>query len=235
MDLSLTGGLAEHVHRRLQEQIVAGAFLDGHRIVEREIAEELRVSRGPVRDAIRMLEVEGLVVTSPRRGSRVAVPTEADAAEIYELREALEPLAATMLVVRADPQAFADLEREIDVLERAVRSQDWAGATNADMRFHGLIFRHSGNRRFLRIWEGLEKQLLLIFALHRPMYRSIDDVFERHRDYLDVLRVGDVAAIREHVRKHVTDYRDGLLVAIRAGERAVGEAPSRERRAAIDT
>lgn len=216
MDLSISRGLADQVHARLREHIVGGRFRDGHRIVERDIAEELGVSRGPVRDAIRMLEVEGLVVTSPRRGTRVAVPSEEDAAEMYAIREALEPLAATMLVARGDARAIADLERAVDELAQAVRANDWAAATTADLHFHGLIFRHSGSRRLLRIWEGMDKPLLLIFQLHRPMYSSITDVLERHRAYLDVLRRGDVAAITEFARTHVTEYRDRLLSAIRA-------------------
>ena len=223
MDLSVSRGLAEQVHAHLRERIVAGTFRDGHRIVETDIAVELGVSRGPVRDAMRMLESEGLVVTSPRRGTRVAVPTEEDAADIYAIREALEPLAATMLVARADARALSELELALDELERAVRADDWAAATIADLHFHGLIFRHSGSRRLLRIWEGMDKPLLLMFQLHRPMYQSITNVLERHRAYFAVLQCRDMAAIAEHARAHVTEYRDRLLGAIRAEQGDLAE------------
>src|ERR1700722_17799896 len=186
-------GLATDVHSDIRDRILGGQFADGERIVERELAEELGVSRGPIRDALRLLEAEGLVITSPRRGSRVSMPTGNDAGEISAPGAALEPVAATMLVERADPAAFAALDDAISKLEVAVRSGDWPQAIHADMHFHGTIFRYSGSRRPKRIGDGMNPSLVHIFRGTGPLYRSIEDVLPRHIEYLDVLRRGDPA------------------------------------------
>lgn len=204
-------GLPEEVRDHIRERILAGAFDDGARIVERELAAELGVSRGPVRDALRLLEAEGLVISSPRRGTRVAMPNAEDAAEMFAIRGALEPLAAAMLVRRGAPEALRDLEGAVAELEAAAAANDWAQAIGADMRFHGLIFRWSGSRRLMRIWEGMHNSLLQIFRLHRPLYRSIDEVPVRHRAYLEAIRTGDVAEVERHAGEHVTEFRDRLM------------------------
>jgi GntR family transcriptional regulator of gluconate operon len=214
MDLASFRGLAADVHTRMRERIMAGQLRDGQRIIERDIAEELGVSRGPIREALKLLEAEGLVVTSPRRGTRVAAPTTEDAAEMFAIRAALEPVAATLLVSRGGDEAFPALDEAIGGIERAVRSDDWPQAIAADMQFHGLIFRHSGSRRLRRIWDEMDNALVQIFRLHRPLYRSIDDVLPRHQAYLDVLRRGDVAEVAQHAADHVNEFRERLMAQI---------------------
>jgi DNA-binding GntR family transcriptional regulator len=204
-------GLATDVTSDIRERILSGRLSDGERIVERELAEELGVSRGPIRDALRLLEAEGLVITSPRRGSRVSLPTGNDAGEIFAIRAALEPVAATMLVERGDPAAFAALDDAITKLGAAVGSGDWPQAIHADMHFHGTIFRYSGSRRLKRIWDGMNTSLLHIFRGHRPLYRSIEDVLPRHIEYLEVLRRGDPAEVAQHACEHVIEFRDRFL------------------------
>jgi GntR family transcriptional regulator, gluconate operon transcriptional repressor len=204
-------GLPEEVRDHIRERILAGAFDDGARIVERELAADLGVSRGPVRDALRLLEAEGLVISSPRRGTRVAMPNAEDAAEMFAIRAALEPLAAAMLVRRGSEQALRDLEGAVSEVQAAAEANDWPQAITADMRFHGLIFRGSGSRRLMRIWEGMHNALLQIFRLHRPLYRSIDEVPVRHRAYLEAIRKGDIAEVERHAAEHVTEFRDRLM------------------------
>ncbi|MBD5655799.1 MAG: GntR family transcriptional regulator [Candidatus Eremiobacteraeota bacterium] len=216
MDLSRFRGLSTDVHAYIREQIMTGRLVDGHRIVERDIAAELGVSRGPIREALRLLEAEGLVITSPRRGTRVAAPKAENADDLFAIRAALEPVAATMLVERGGDDAIVALEGAILELERAVQARDWPQAIAADMHFHGLIFEHSGSRRLRRIWEEMHSSLVHIFRLHRPLYRSIDEVLPRHRAYLDVLRGGDAVEVRRHAAEHVNEFRDRFLEQIAA-------------------
>lgn len=204
-------GLPEEVRARIRERILGGEFDGGARIVERELAADLGVSRGPVRDALRLLEAEGLVVSSPRRGTRVAMPNAEDAAEIFAIRGALEPLAVAMLVRRLSDDALRELEGAVAELEAAASTNDWPDAFAADMRFHGLIFQLSGSRRLARIWEGMHNSLLQIFRLHRPLYRSIDDVPVRHRAYFEAIKKGNVAEAERHAVEHVTEFRDRLM------------------------
>ena len=210
-------GLPEEVRSHIRERILAGEFDDGARIVEREIAADLGVSRGPIRDALRLLEAEGLVISSPRRGTRVAMPNAEDAAEMFAIRAALEPLAAAMLVRRRSDDALRELEGALAQLEAAAAAKDWPQAIAADMHFHALIFRWSGSRRLTRIWEGMHNSLLQIFRLHRPLYRSIDEVPIRHRAYVDAIRTGDVDEVERHAAEHVTEFRDRLMQQIDGG------------------
>lgn len=113
--------LADVVLARLRDAILSGRFGDGERIIEREIATEFGVSRGPIRDALRQLDEEGLVSVLPRRGARVASLTVDDAVEVLEIRAALEPVAVRMLVERANaqPERLAGLERVVEQLAEA--------------------------------------------------------------------------------------------------------------------
>ena len=204
-------GLATDVHTHIRERILSGRLADGARIVERDLAAELGVSRGPIRDALRLLEAEGLVITSPRRGSRVSIPTVEDADEIFAIRAALEPVAAALLAARGDAAAFSALDDAIEKLATAVRGGDWPEAVAADMHFHGTIFAQCGSRRIKRIWDGMNTSLAHVFRLSRPLYRSIDDVLPLHAAYLDVLKRGDLAEVRAHSCEHVTQFRDRFL------------------------
>src|SRR5450755_586736 len=115
-------GLLDEVAARIRARIFSGELRDGQRIVERDLAAEMGTSRGPIRDALRMLEQEGLVITTPRRGTRVASLTTADAREILAIREALEPVAVSFLHERNEPEHFARLQAVVDRLEFAARA-----------------------------------------------------------------------------------------------------------------
>src|ERR1019366_5174627 len=133
-------GLLDEVGARIRTRIFSGELRDGQRIVERDLAAEMGTSRGPIRDALRVLEQEGLVITSPRRGTRVASLTTADALEILAIREALEPVAVRFLLEQNDPEHFVRLQAVVDRLDLPARANDWNLAIKLDLEFHGLIF-----------------------------------------------------------------------------------------------
>lgn len=224
MNLADSRGLSSDVHAYIREKIMTGGMRNGERIVERDIAEQVGVSRGPIRDALRLLAAEGLVITSPRRGSRVAVPSVDDAGELFAIRAALEPVAASMLVERGGSAAILALEGALEQLDSAARAGDWPQAIAADMNFHRLIFQHSGSRRLWRVWEEMHSSLVHIFRLHRPLYRTIDEVLPRHVAYLDVIRGGNLEDVRRHATDHVNEFRDRFMA--RIGERVPGENAS---------
>ena len=134
-------GLLDEVAARIRARIFSGELHDGQRIVERDLATDMGTSRGPIRDALRILEHEGLVITSSRRGTHVASLTSADALEILAIREALEPVAVNFLLDRNVPQHLELLEAVVDRLDRAALTNDWNLAILLDLEFHGLLFR----------------------------------------------------------------------------------------------
>ncbi len=204
-------GLLDEVAARIRARIFSGELHDGQRIVERDLAAEMGTSRGPIRDALRLLEHEGLVITAPRRGTHVASLTTADAVEILSIREALEPVAVKFLIDRNEPGHFAQLQEVVDRLDLAARAKDWNLAILLDLQFHGLIFELCGQRRILRIWESLKTPMLQLFGKLSHYYNDIAEVPTRHRDLLDSIRSGDVARAVAHSSEHVVAFQTMLL------------------------
>ena len=212
------GGLSEVVSERLRQAILSGQLKDGQRVVERAIAAELGVSRGPIRDALKTLEAEGLVVLSPRRGAHIATLTIEDAAECIAIREGIEPIAVRFLIESGDSRGLESLERAVQNLNDASMRGDWSGVVLLDMEFHETIYRHSGQRRLQRIWDGLRAPLLQTFRLHRQFYSSIADVPGRHRHLLDTIRSRSLVEAEAATRAHVIEFRPQLLAAMKSTE-----------------
>jgi DNA-binding GntR family transcriptional regulator len=211
-------GLADEVAGRLRAAILDGRLQDGERIVERDLAEQLGVSRGPIRDALKLLEHEGLVVLLPRRGASVATLTAEDAAEVLQIRAALEPIAVEELLRREDPQLLAPLKTCLEQLRAASEAGDWSGLVSLDMEFHELVFRQSGRPRLLRIWESLRIPLLQTFRVHREFFDSGATIYERHAALYVELARGDVERATAATRKHVLDLRPQLFERLTRGE-----------------
>jgi len=204
-------GLLDEVAARIRARIFSGDLRDGQRIVERDLAAEMGTSRGPIRDALRILEQEGLVITAPRRGTHVASLTTADALEILAIREALEPVAVNFLLDRNEPKHFELLQAIVDRLDRAALANDWNLAILLDLEFHGLIFELCAQRRIFRIWESLKTPMLQLFGKLSHYYTDIAEVPARHRDLLDSLRSGDRTRAIAHSCEHVVAFQEKLL------------------------
>ncbi len=204
-------GLLDEVAARIRARIFSGDLRDGQRIVERDLAAEMGTSRGPIRDALRILEGEGLVITAPRRGTHVASLTTADALEILAIREALEPVAVNFMLDRNEPEHFAILQAIVDRLDRAALANDWNLAILLDLEFHGTIFELSAQRRMFRIWESLKTPMLQLFGKLSHYYADIAEVPARHRDLLDSLRSGDRTRAIAHSCEHVVAFQEKLL------------------------
>ena len=205
-------GLLDEVANRIRARIFSGDLTDGERIVERDLATEMGTSRGPVRDALRMLEQEGLVISTPRRGTRVASLTPENAVEILAIREALEPVAVRFLIEQNRPEHLRQLESIVEQLDDAARTNDWERAIRLDLAFHGLIFELSGQRRLLRIWESLRTPMLQLFGKLSHYYRAIDEVPARHRALLQSIASGEISRALAHSSEHVVAFRESLLL-----------------------
>lgn len=207
-------GLSQEVARRLREQILSGQLGDGARIVERDVAQDMGLSRGPIREALRQLEHEGLILWLPRRGARVASITRDDAEEFFALRAAVEPVAAEFFLKRKDPERFAPFDDCLEQLQRAADAGDWPSATLVHVEFHSLVYTLSGRRRLERVWESLRVPVLQTFRLHRPLVDSIEELPRMHYRILDALKQGPLANAKNVVRQHCLEYEREVLEAI---------------------
>jgi DNA-binding GntR family transcriptional regulator len=221
-------GLSADVVAVLRRAILSGELGGGQRIIERDLAGQLGLSRGPIRDALKALELEGLVEIAPRRGARVASVTRQDIHEIVLLRVAVEPAAVQLLLERGDPSLLAPISDALDELRRAADAEDWAAVNAADVALHGLLYELSGSRRLLRLWESMRAPLLQAFQHHQHVYPEAESVVRSHEALLAALRTGDVVHAQETVRAHVLDLAQEVVE--RLPEQALVEPGDQERR-----
>ncbi len=198
--------LSDHVTHQLRQAILTGQLKPGQRIVEREIAEAMQTSRGPVRDALKLLENERLVVRYPHKGTFVAWLNRRDAEEIYSLREAIELLAVDYVVKHATDEQIDELDKLVESMAiQAAQDYTEFEATDIDLEFHHTMCRISGHKRLLTAWEALNPQIRMILLYHRTALPG--DFRERgvewHRQIVEALRQRDIELARELLRKHL--------------------------------
>lgn len=193
-----------------------GQLVPGQHVVEKDIVEAMGLSRGPVRDAFRILENQGLVVRYPHRGTFVAGMAVQDAEEIYSLRGALEILAADYAIKNATDAQFDELDRIVDrMAERIETNYTQVEAIELDMQFHDALYQISGHSRLQTAWVALRGQVSLLILTHRRLDPA--DFREKgvayHRQIVACLRQRDTEAVRAAVRRHLASSFDTIAAA----------------------
>lgn len=207
--------LSDHIAAELREAIVADRLKAGQRVVEREIAEAMQTSRGPVRDALLQLESEGLVERFPHRGTFVTRLTNEDAEEIYSLRQAIESLAVEYLLKRATPADLKDLDDLVqEMTDKIEGGYSISEATELDMAFHRAVCRISGHSRALAAWEALSGQtrILLMSRITRYPRDFQEQVVVWHRRLVDALRERNLDLAQEELRRHLEATLNSFLL-----------------------
>src|SRR3954452_16210655 len=181
--------LRDQIREVLLERILEGQYPPGARIVETQVASEFDVSQAPVREALRELEILGMVTSEPYRGARVRQVTARQLAEIYPVRAAIEEVAAQAAtpVMSRDPSG---LEQELEAMRAAAAGADRHALLAHDVRFHRLIVEASGNDTLQHVWRSLHieaRTLITLLGEGAPLA----DVAEAHVPVLDAIRSGD--------------------------------------------
>jgi DNA-binding GntR family transcriptional regulator len=146
----------------LRAAITSGRFAPGQRLVEKELCELTGVSRASVREALRQLETEGLIETLPNRGPSVSRLSAQDAASIYQVRGALEALAAQLFAQHATDEQVRRLEAAVRVLEQAYRAEDVDAIVEAKQRFYAVLFEGSGNSMIASILNTMNARITML-------------------------------------------------------------------------
>ena len=202
--------LAEDAADRIREEILAGGFAQGEHLVEAKIAERLNVSRGPVREAFKLLRSEGLLQEEPRRGTFVVRLLPADIREIYGVRAAIEGRAARGIAERADPAATGELRQRLAAIEEAVAAGEPSVVFRRDLEFHDALCRLSGNARLHEVFSRYVPTLRALLRLDEHVYRSLDDIAMEHRPLLDAIEAGDGARASD-LAEHHCDHAGDLI------------------------
>lgn len=197
--------LAWTVREEILARILQGDFRPGDRIVEMRIAQELGTSQAPVREALRSLEMLGLVESSRNRGARVRMLDAKELAEITDIRAQLEGYAATLAATRLKRDA-ALLEAQIDAMHRAAKTGDMRTFAEANSAFHRIIVQATGNATLLDIWTRLDVRAHTIMNVLRG-HRNLATVAESHRPIVDALRHGSSRTVRRALLHHILGLR----------------------------
>jgi DNA-binding GntR family transcriptional regulator len=200
----------------LREAIVSGGIAAGANLVEADLADRFAVSRGPVRDALRELAREGLVVDVPRRGTVVSTLTQTDLQEVYSVREALEIAAAQWAIERAPEAGIAGLEGRLVSMEAAwARGAEYSESLAEDLAFHRELVALSANGRIIPFYEQMLSQTQLLArtaAQSHPTLRQGMDP-SAHRDIYAALLDRDLARARVAIASHYVYAQERLFFA----------------------
>jgi DNA-binding GntR family transcriptional regulator len=197
------GPLATEVTDRLRGLILTNDLPPGTRLVESILAEALGVSRGPIREALRNLDREGLVVIAPHKGAVVAEWSLQDLLDAYDVRATLEIRAAELATERAAAGCAADLARIMDRWETAAQAGDRERCADLDLDFHQAIWRHANNRSLSAAIDLTMHPLQTVFYLNATRYDDLDEVVVLHRHVRDAIASGDVARARQAMAAHM--------------------------------
>lgn len=214
-----------------------GHFLPGDRLVEAEVARALGVSRVPVREALRLLESQGIVVNTPYRGMRLMDVSPERIEKILAVRVVLEKLAVEKLLAQCaeDPGIIRGLREIVEAMRAAAARGDGYGVATADTAFHRELCRQSDNEPLLRAWEPLARQLTIIVGLS-TLQKHIDSIVDEHFELLAAIDAGDAARLSRLLEVHILDYTRaldyaGLVERLRKpARRATSEVASSNRR-----
>jgi DNA-binding GntR family transcriptional regulator len=195
--------LVGQVARVLTKAVVEGRLAPGAKVVEAGIARELGVSRAPVREAARLLESQGLLVASPRRGFFVRQFAADDIDQIYDLRLCVERHAGVLAARNLTPETRDMLRRQIDVLHQTADLDDPARQVEEDYRFHRLICEVAGNRRLLRLFDDLASELRMVIGLIGRLYDDPHEIARTHEPVLAAIEQGHPERIVAHIDYHI--------------------------------
>jgi DNA-binding GntR family transcriptional regulator len=196
--------LSEEVADLIVGGIAQGVFSPGDRLVEEAIASQLAVSRVPVREAIKTLQAQGILVVTPNRGARVATVDAATIAQVQEARIALERIAAkgAVVVFRRDASRAIPLQDAVGMMEVVAKRGDWAGLRRCDLTFHHELCIASGNEIVLKLWQALSRHIAIIFGREIASERNFEVVIGQHHRLLDLLLSGS-SAVDEEIEAHI--------------------------------
>lgn len=203
--------LAKDAAEVLREQILSGNLRQGTHLVEARLAARLGVSRGTVREAIKILVADGLVREEPRHGAFVVPLTEKDVREIYGVRSAVEGRAARLLAARRDPAAIEALARRLEAIAQAADANDMSAIRREDIAFHAHICELSGNTRLIEIFNRYFPIVQTLLRYDQLVYETPSEIADEHRAIFNAIRDGDAARAAAEVEEHCD--RSGAKVA----------------------
>ena len=202
--------LRDVVFKTLREAILKGNLAPGERLMEIQLANQLGVSRTPIREAIRKLELEGLVIMIPRRGAEVARITEKDLKDVLEVRTSLEELAISLACERISDVSVEALKEALKNFEAAINGGDVTKIAESDVAFHDIIFAATDTARLIQIVNNLREQMYRYRLEYLKDYTTHDRLYKEHEEIVAAIADRDKALARKLIVEHI--YHQELTV-----------------------
>lgn len=192
-----------HIVDGLRNAILGGELLPGVQVTESSLAEQFGVSRGPLREAMRQLIEEGLLVTVPYTGTHVVDLSVEDVREIYSMRVNLEIFAFEQVWERRGEEFHNELRSRHARLTRCIDDQDDVGSIEAELQLHGFVYEATGHKILIKTWESIKGRLQLYWAAHHRAHGIRGPRRDGHDSYVENALGEDFEAIRAEIRSHM--------------------------------
>lgn len=211
--------LRDVVFNTLREAILRGDLVAGERLMELQLAAKLGVSRTPIREAIRMLEQEGLAITIPRKGAIVARMTEKDMQDVLEIREALEELSVQVACDKITDGEIVQLRKNMENFEQALKSGDLKKMAQADVEFHDVIYQATDNSKLINMLNNLREQMYRYRVEYLKDPQNHEQLLNEHEAIYQGIVKKDKDAVTAMIRKHISNQVDVVKNIIREQEK----------------
>ena len=203
--------LRDVVFHTLRQAILKGELKPGERLMEIKLANQLGVSRTPIREAIRMLELEGLVIMVPRKGAQVAKITEKDLKDVLEVRLGLEDLATRLACQRISREQLEELYRASRNFEKLLDLDDLQALAEADVAYHDVIYKATGNPRLIQLLNNLREQMYRYRIEYLKDSKVRRSLVEEHDAIFASIKKGDSKGAQQMIREHIERQQESIM------------------------
>ena len=207
--------LRDVVFNTLRQAILRGELKPGERLMEIQLANKLGVSRTPIREAIRKLELEGLVLMIPRKGAEVADITEKSLRDVLEVRKALEELAVQLTCDKITKEQIRELEQAAEQFKKTLKSNDITEIAEADVRFHDIIYLATDNQKLILLLNNLREQMYRYRIEYLKRAYKYSQLLAEHEEIIRHIEKKQKKEAAEIVCKHIDNQVAAVMDLIR--------------------
>ena len=228
MDKSIEGakigkysGLRGQVYKIIKNMIVRGQLKPNQRIFESQIAKQFSISRGPIREAIRDMAKEGIVINIPRKGTFVNACSLKDIEEIYNIRAILEGLAIRISLKYLTKKDIKNLDKLKDEMVLAAKNKNIAEMVKKDMEFHKLICYSSKHSRIIKFWSEMSYQIRMFLTTADIVFHNPEQIAERHNEIIKAIKKKDQNKAEKCIKDHINKVGEEIIGILRKKEMTV--------------
>ncbi len=195
--------LRAQVRHQILNQVLGGRFQPGEKLVETALSSQLRVSRAPLREALRELVDQGILVSEPYKGFRVRPVSERDLKELYSMRTALEKFAFSLAWPLRSPESLTALDARYDALMSTRATGDQASAIEREIAFHSWVYETTEHHLLIDHWARLSNLVRIYMSLHHNLHGSHGVFGEMTTRYRDIAHAGSLDSMMSHIDEHM--------------------------------